>query len=103
MTSGFEGLQASSRKGGFRTFKPTINFSFLLLSTLRPCFTFLGASLFRVSYIYFSRFNLLKSSFFFFFGSGSLAFLRPLGVVLEGVPTDAGGLMPDALDAILDG
>jgi hypothetical protein len=66
---------------------------------------FWGASLFRVSCIYFSRFNLLKYSFFlsFFVGSGSLAFLRPLGAVLEGVPTDAGGLTPDALDAILDG
>lgn len=33
--------------------------------------------------------------------SGSLAFLRPLGVGLVGVPTDEGGLVPAGLDKVL--
>ena len=33
--------------------------------------------------------------------SGSLAYLQPTGVELVGVPTDGGGLDPQALDAIL--
>lgn len=35
--------------------------------------------------------------------SGSLAFLRPLGRQLCGVQTDGGGLVPEALDELLDG